>query len=51
VTPNELEIAMEQAGLRVVGERGVIYNVLADRWQASTDTDVNYMLVAERPAA
>jgi 2-polyprenyl-6-hydroxyphenyl methylase / 3-demethylubiquinone-9 3-methyltransferase len=48
VTPNELEIAMEQSGLRVTHEQGVIYNILADRWQLSTDTDVNYMLLAER---
>ena len=48
VTPNELEIAMEQGGLRVTGSQGVIYNILADRWQLSSDTDVNYMLVAER---
>jgi 2-polyprenyl-6-hydroxyphenyl methylase/3-demethylubiquinone-9 3-methyltransferase len=47
VTPNELEIAIEQAGLRVIDERGVIYNILADRWQLSNDTDVNYMLTAE----
>jgi 2-polyprenyl-6-hydroxyphenyl methylase/3-demethylubiquinone-9 3-methyltransferase len=51
VTPNELEIAMELAGLRVIGEQGVIYDIFADEWRASTDTDVNYMLVAERPAA
>ena len=50
VTPNELEIAMQQGGLRVQQEQGVIYNIIADRWQLSTDTDVNYMLVAERPA-
>jgi len=48
VTPNELEIAMERGGLRVTDEQGVIYNILADRWQLSTDTDVNYMLTAER---
>ena len=48
VTPNELEIAIEQAGLRLTGEQGVIYNILADRWQLSSDVDVNYMLVAER---
>jgi 2-polyprenyl-6-hydroxyphenyl methylase/3-demethylubiquinone-9 3-methyltransferase len=48
VTPNELEIAYELAGLRVVGEEGVIYNLLADRWQLSSDTDVNYMMTAER---
>jgi 2-polyprenyl-6-hydroxyphenyl methylase/3-demethylubiquinone-9 3-methyltransferase len=51
VTPNELEIAMERSGLRVTHERGVIYNPLADRWQLSSDTDVNYMLTAEKPAA
>ena len=49
VTPRELETALEQCGMRIVGERGVIYNPLADRWQLSSDMDVNYMLVAERP--
>ncbi len=48
VTPNELEIAMEQAGLRVIDEAGVIYNLFADRWQLSDDADVNYMLTAEK---
>jgi 2-polyprenyl-6-hydroxyphenyl methylase/3-demethylubiquinone-9 3-methyltransferase len=48
VTPNELEIAMEQSGLRVIHEQGVVYNLIADRWQLSSDTDVNYMLTAER---
>ncbi len=48
VTPNELEIAMEQAGLRVNDERGVIYNPFADEWKLSSDTDVNYMLAAEK---
>jgi 2-polyprenyl-6-hydroxyphenyl methylase / 3-demethylubiquinone-9 3-methyltransferase len=49
VTPLELESAIEDTGLRVIGERGVIYNPFADRWQLSSDMDVNYMLVAERP--
>ena len=40
--------AFEHAGLQVTGERGVIYNPFADRWQLSSDMDVNYMLVAER---
>jgi 2-polyprenyl-6-hydroxyphenyl methylase/3-demethylubiquinone-9 3-methyltransferase len=48
VTPRELERAVENAGLRVIGERGVIYNPLADRWQLSSDMDVNYMLAAAR---
>jgi 2-polyprenyl-6-hydroxyphenyl methylase/3-demethylubiquinone-9 3-methyltransferase len=49
VTPEELETAIEHSGLQVTGERGVIYNPFADRWQLSSDMDVNYMLVAERP--
>jgi 2-polyprenyl-6-hydroxyphenyl methylase/3-demethylubiquinone-9 3-methyltransferase len=49
VTPQEFERAIESTGLNVTGERGVIYNPLADRWQLSSDMDVNYMLVAEHP--
>src|SRR5271156_2232130 len=48
VTPNELEIALERGGLRVIDETGVIYHPLADRWQLSSDMDVNYMLTAEK---
>ncbi len=51
VTPRELEAAVENAGLNVTGERGVVYNPFADRWQLSSDTDVNYMLVAARAGA
>jgi len=50
VTPNELEIAIEQGGLQIVDETGVIYNLFADHWQLSTDMDVNYMVVAEKAA-
>jgi 2-polyprenyl-6-hydroxyphenyl methylase/3-demethylubiquinone-9 3-methyltransferase len=50
VTPDELEIAMERAGLSTTDERGVIYNLLADRWELSSDTDVNYMVLAEKAA-
>jgi 2-polyprenyl-6-hydroxyphenyl methylase/3-demethylubiquinone-9 3-methyltransferase len=49
VTPNELEIAVELGGLQVIDTRGVIYNPLTDSWQLGRDTDVNYMLTAERP--
>jgi 2-polyprenyl-6-hydroxyphenyl methylase/3-demethylubiquinone-9 3-methyltransferase len=48
VTPNELEAVIERHGLKVVDETGVIYNLLADRWQISTDMDVNYMVSAEK---
>jgi 2-polyprenyl-6-hydroxyphenyl methylase / 3-demethylubiquinone-9 3-methyltransferase len=50
VTPNELEIALEQSDLCITAETGVIYNLLADRWQLSSDMDVNYMIVAEHAA-
>jgi 2-polyprenyl-6-hydroxyphenyl methylase / 3-demethylubiquinone-9 3-methyltransferase len=50
VTPNELEIAIEQGGLEIIGQTGVVYNLFADRWQLSADMDVNYMLVAEKAA-
>jgi 2-polyprenyl-6-hydroxyphenyl methylase/3-demethylubiquinone-9 3-methyltransferase len=50
VTPNELEIALELGGLRVIDETGVVYNPLADQWRLATDMDVNYMLTAERAA-
>ena len=50
VTPNELEIAIEQSSLQLIAETGVVYNLLADRWQLSSDMDVNYMVVAEKPA-
>jgi 2-polyprenyl-6-hydroxyphenyl methylase/3-demethylubiquinone-9 3-methyltransferase len=49
ITPNELEAVLERHGLRTTDETGVIYNLVADRWQLSTDTDVNYMLTAEKP--
>jgi 2-polyprenyl-6-hydroxyphenyl methylase/3-demethylubiquinone-9 3-methyltransferase len=50
VTPNELEIAITQSGLDVTDQAGVIYNLLADRWQLSTDTDVNYLVTAAKPS-
>jgi 2-polyprenyl-6-hydroxyphenyl methylase/3-demethylubiquinone-9 3-methyltransferase len=50
VTPNELEIALELASFRVGDETGVLYNPLADRWQLTSDLDVNYMVTAARGA-
>src|SRR5262247_4515811 len=50
VTPNELEIALEKTGLTMTEQTGVIYNLLADRWQLSSDMDVNYMVAAEKAA-
>jgi 2-polyprenyl-6-hydroxyphenyl methylase/3-demethylubiquinone-9 3-methyltransferase len=50
VRPAELEAALHAAGLSVAGQTGVRYNPLADRWSRADDMDVNYMLVAEKPA-
>jgi 2-polyprenyl-6-hydroxyphenyl methylase/3-demethylubiquinone-9 3-methyltransferase len=50
VTPNELDVAISRAKLDITDETGVIYNLFADRWQLSSDMDVNYMLVAEKAA-
>lgn len=50
ITPAELETTLEEAGLRVIGESGVVYVPFADRWRLSDDSDVNYMMVADKPA-
>lgn len=50
ITPAELETTLEEAGLRVLAESGVVYVPIADRWRLSEDTDVNYMMVAVKPA-
>jgi 2-polyprenyl-6-hydroxyphenyl methylase/3-demethylubiquinone-9 3-methyltransferase len=50
VTPAELTSALARPGLRVIGETGLIYHLIADRWQLSSDIDVNYMMAAEKPA-
>src|SRR5439155_1350135 len=33
-----------------LADAGVIYNLIADRWQLSDDMDVNYMITAEKAA-
>lgn len=50
VTPNELEAALARAGLHVRAQKGVVFNLLTGGWELSDDMDVNYMLVAGKPA-
>jgi 2-polyprenyl-6-hydroxyphenyl methylase / 3-demethylubiquinone-9 3-methyltransferase len=50
VTPDELQDALQDAGLAIVDERGVVYNLFSDAWQLSDDMDVNYMVTATRGA-
>ena len=51
VRPDELEKALRDAGMAVADRTGVTYNPIADRWNRSTDMDVNYMLLAEKHSA
>jgi 2-polyprenyl-6-hydroxyphenyl methylase/3-demethylubiquinone-9 3-methyltransferase len=48
VTPEELTLAIEAAGLAVTERQGVVYNPLRDQWSLSRDMAVNYMLLAAR---
>ena len=48
ITPFELKVALEDAGLAVTRLQGVSFDVMNWDWKRSSDTDVNYMLVAEK---
>ncbi|MDP3318002.1 MAG: bifunctional 2-polyprenyl-6-hydroxyphenol methylase/3-demethylubiquinol 3-O-methyltransferase UbiG, partial [Bosea sp. (in: a-proteobacteria)] len=50
VKPEELGDAIARGGLDLGETTGVTYNPLTDRWSASRDADVNYMMAAYRPA-
>ena len=50
VKPSELDAALADTGMSVFKRSGVFYNVVADEWRLSQDMDVNYMVVARRPA-
>ncbi len=50
VRPEEVERPLTANGLEIVHRTGVFYNVLQDRWNLSPDMDVNYMMLAKRPA-
>lgn len=48
VRPDEVRAALTGAGLRPEPAVGVSYNPLRDAWAVSSDTGVNYMVVARR---
>jgi 2-polyprenyl-6-hydroxyphenyl methylase/3-demethylubiquinone-9 3-methyltransferase len=50
VTPGELRAALISGGLTVEGLVGLAYNPISDVWKRSSDTDVNYMMVAAKAA-
>lgn len=47
--PHELARAMRHAGLVPRALVGVTYNPLGNSWRVSRDTDINYMMMAEKP--
>jgi 2-polyprenyl-6-hydroxyphenyl methylase/3-demethylubiquinone-9 3-methyltransferase len=51
LTPDEIKTLLTRNGLRVIGETGVVFHPLGDEWRRSTDMSINYMIMAERPAA
>lgn len=50
VAPEELAGALERAGMVPADARGMIYNPLRDEWSLADDTDVNYLMSADKPA-
>ncbi|RCS22488.1 bifunctional 2-polyprenyl-6-hydroxyphenol methylase/3-demethylubiquinol 3-O-methyltransferase UbiG [Phyllobacterium salinisoli] len=48
VRPEELEKALQTAGLKIIDRQGVTYNPLMDSWSRSRDMDVNYMVLAKK---
>lgn len=51
LTPDEIRALLTRNGLRVTAETGVVYHPLSDDWRRSPDMAINYMIMAERPAA
>ena len=50
VKPEELEEAFAKGDMSLLDESGVTYNPVLDRWSKSKDMDVNYMMLATKPA-
>ena len=51
LTPDEIKALLTRNGLRVIGETGVVFHPLGDEWRRSRDMGINYMVMAEKPAA
>ncbi|MFY0638241.1 bifunctional 2-polyprenyl-6-hydroxyphenol methylase/3-demethylubiquinol 3-O-methyltransferase UbiG [Maricaulis maris] len=50
VKPGEIRAALAEGGMHLRGPVGVNYNPLTDQFSIGSDTAVNYMVVAEKPA-
>ncbi len=49
VTPDELQAHCTMAGLTSFASEGIVYDLIRDQWQRSTDTGVNYMASVVKP--
>ena len=47
VTPDELAKYLLDNRLTITEQTGVVYSPFTDKWSLSSDTDVNYMVIAE----
>jgi 2-polyprenyl-6-hydroxyphenyl methylase / 3-demethylubiquinone-9 3-methyltransferase len=50
VRPDEIEKPLNAAGMEIFQRTGVFFSPLTNSWNLSKDMDVNYMVVAKRPA-
>ena len=50
VRPEEIETPLAASGMTITERTGVFFNPLQNQWNLSSDMDVNYMMVARRPA-
>ncbi len=50
VTISELSDYCAAAGLSDLQSEGVVYDIIQDQWRRASDTAVNYMAIASRPA-
>jgi 2-polyprenyl-6-hydroxyphenyl methylase / 3-demethylubiquinone-9 3-methyltransferase len=48
IAPAQLQQALEKSGLSILKTQGVFFNLLTWDWRLSSDTDVNYMMVASK---
>ncbi|HCL64192.1 MAG TPA: bifunctional 3-demethylubiquinol 3-O-methyltransferase/2-polyprenyl-6-hydroxyphenol methylase [Rhizobium sp.] len=50
VRPEELEAPLSKSGMEILERTGVFFNPLQNQWNLSPDIEVNYMMLAKRPA-
>ncbi|KAI5083054.1 hypothetical protein GOP47_0002797 [Adiantum capillus-veneris] len=49
ITPDELALLMEQAGLKLQEMAGMVFNPISGKWSLSTNTTVNYIAYGTKP--